>query len=72
MDSLLVLIVMALIAVIITMMTGRVAMGAGDSRTPPKSGKQLMRARVGLQGFAIPFCLRQFFSCRAKAAFALR
>lgn len=53
MDPLLVLIVAALIAVIITMMMGLVTMGAGDSRMPPKLGSRLMWARVGLQGLAI-------------------
>ena len=53
MDPLLVVIVLALIAVIITMMMGLVSMGAGDDRMPPKMGNRLMWARVGLQGFAI-------------------
>jgi len=53
MDPLLVLIVMALIAVIVTMMMGLVTMGAGESRTPPDLSNRLMWARVGLQGLAI-------------------
>lgn len=53
MDPVLVVIVLALIAVIVTMMLGLVAMGAGDSRLPPKASSRLMWARVGLQGVAI-------------------
>jgi hypothetical protein len=53
MDPLLVVIVLALIAVIITMMLGLATMGAGDSRLPPRTSTRLMWARVGLQGLAI-------------------
>lgn len=53
MDPLLVLIVLALIAVIVTMMLGLIAMGAGDNRLPSKASGRLMWARVGLQGLAI-------------------
>lgn len=53
MDPLLVLIILALIAVIVTMMLGIATMGAGDSRLPPKFSNRMMWARVGLQGLAI-------------------
>ena len=53
MDPLLVLIVLALIAVIATMMIGLGTMGAGDDRLPPRLNNKLMWLRVGLQGFAI-------------------
>ena len=53
MDPLLVVIVLALIAVIVTMMMGLVSMGAGESRMPPHMGNRLMWVRVGLQGAAI-------------------
>lgn len=53
MDPLLVIIILALLAVIVTMMLGLWTMGAGDSRLPPKLGNRLMWARVGLQGLAI-------------------
>ena len=53
MDPLLVVIVLALIAVIGTMMLGLLAMGAGDSRLPPQASNRLMWARVVLQGAAV-------------------
>ena len=53
MDPLLVVIVLALIAVIITMMMGLATMGAGDSRLPPNASNRLMWLRVVLQGAAI-------------------
>ena len=53
MDPLLIVIILALIAVIVTMMLGIATMGAGDSRLPPKLSNRMMWARVGLQGLAI-------------------
>lgn len=53
MDPLLVVIVLALIAVIITLMLGLGAMAAGDSRLPRQTSNTLMWVRVGLQGLAI-------------------
>ena len=53
MNTLLVVIILALIAVIGTMMLGLFAMGAGDSRLPPRASNRIMWARVILQGLAI-------------------
>ena len=53
MDPLLVVIILALIAVITTMMLGLFALGAGDARLPPHTNNRLMWARVVLQGAAV-------------------
>ena len=42
MDPLLIVIILALIAVIITMMLGLVAMGAGDARLPGQTSNTLL------------------------------
>ncbi len=52
MDMLAVVIILALVATIITMLMGLIAMGGGESLDKELS-TPLMWTRVGLQGFAI-------------------
>ncbi len=56
MDVLTILIVLALVATIVTLFLGLIAMGSAGS-TDKEVGEPLMWARVGLQGLAIVLLL---------------